>query len=116
MADWPSALPQALLAAGLSRRRQDAAVRFQPDLGVPITRRRGTAAPYEISGSLVLTAAQLATLDTFFEDTLKEGTLSFTWKDPVTGSGATLMFAGPYSADMQLPGVWRVSLQLLQLP
>lgn len=115
MPTWPSGLPQGLLL-GLTRQRQDAAVRFQPDLGAPITRRRGTAAPFALTGDLVLTADQFRALDAFFKDDLVEGTLSFTWKDPATGSSATLVFQGPYGATLMTPDTWRVSLALLILP
>ena len=80
---WPSTLPQAPLAASLSMKRQDATVRFQPDVGDPIVRNRYTAKARTYTFNMIFSAAQLATFDTFFDTTLANGSLKFDWLDPV---------------------------------
>ncbi len=116
MPTWPASLPQSLKVEGLSRQRQDGAIRFQPDAGVPITRRRGTGVTINIGGILVLSSAQLQTLDTFYNTTLVEGVASFTWVDPVDNSSAVMVFQGPFSVVAMSPGHWRIALQLQILP
>lgn len=91
---WPSTLPQRI-QLGVSRKRQSAKVRSQMDGGPPKQRARFTAATRTYDGAMItVTGAQLATFDSFYEDDLGFGALSFTWVDPDTNESATLRFAG----------------------
>ncbi len=82
--DWPSSLPQTLRLDGLKTKDQEATVRTDMDTGPAKVRLRFTAASEDVSGSLLLTADELAILQTFFRTTVKRGTLRFNMIHPVT--------------------------------
>lgn len=94
MAYWPVTLPQKPLAGSLSFQDQDNVLRGPADVGEPTRRRRYTAASRMLSFSVVLNAAQLAILDTFYHTTLG-GVDRFTWADPVSGTEKEFAFAAP---------------------
>ncbi|MDP2322576.1 MAG: hypothetical protein Q8N51_00920 [Gammaproteobacteria bacterium] len=80
MADlWPGTLPQILEESGYSEAPRSNVISSQPDAGPDIARRRSTAAPVDITGSMLLTAAQYATLRAFYES---HQALRFQWVDP----------------------------------
>jgi hypothetical protein len=115
---WPSTLPQDMLNQGFSMTPRDNAIRFSPEIGPPMDRRRGNSAPIDIQGSILCTTDQWSTLLTFYRDTLKETDL-FTWKDPITGLAATFKFNGPPSINEVTQGsnpMVSVSLPLMILP
>jgi hypothetical protein len=62
------------------------------DTGPAKQRARFTAVTKYYEGSIILTQAQLATFNTFYETTLGHGTVEFTWIDPFLGTSATLRF------------------------
>lgn len=87
MTAWPASLPQTPLAEDWSGGPQRNKVTFKPEIGATIDRRRGSAAGYTFSGTFApLTDAQLTAFLTFFHTTLVDGTLPFTWADPVNGT------------------------------
>ena len=127
---WPSTLP--FFLANLEESSGDGAVRFQPDAGPALVRRRYSAVTTQFAGSMILRgSAQKAALDTFFHATLSEGVFSFHFPDPnvgfETGSATStddplFRFLGPPSYT-HLAGdgtgrtsAYRVSLSLEKLP
>lgn len=73
---------------------QDQLASFAPDIGPPITRRRTTARVEQWNLSILLeSVAQLATFETWFNDTLKGGSLPFTWRRPSDNTLRRFMFA-----------------------
>lgn len=115
---WPATLPQDLLVSGFSMSPRDNAIRFSPELGPPMDRRRGTSAPIDVQGEILLTGAQWTILFNFYRDTLKETDI-FTWKDPITGLAATMKFNGPPAIKEVMTGTdpsVSVSLPLMILP
>ena len=81
---WPSTLP--FFLTDLEEVPGDGAVRFQPDAGPSIVRRRYSSTTTTFSGALILREnAQKHALDTFFHATLLEGVKSFHFPDPNTG-------------------------------
>lgn len=123
MADavWPPSLPSPKVD-DLTESAVELGLRTSMDAGLPKMRRRFTAAPRPISCSLVLTRAQVATLDTFFVDTLEGGTGTFDWIDHRTGDDAVYRFtARPQyrpRAPRQAVGteIWRATLELEIIP
>ena len=90
---WPASLPQRFLQdPGTSENPPDVVVETQMDAGPPKARRRFTAGFRLVGGSLALTHAQRATLDTFYMDTLEGGALTFDWIHPITSAPATFRF------------------------
>jgi len=123
MATWPASLPQTLLLEGLSRTRQPGRIRSQTDTGPAKQRARFTATAKSFDGVQVnMTGAQLTTFYTFYETTLGQGAVGFTWIDPITDASATLRFKGEPSETMLVPDatpdarLYRVMLPLEIMP
>jgi hypothetical protein len=87
---WPGTLPQELQVNGFSESIADGLIETQPDIGPPMTRRRTSAAVRPISGQMIVTKAQLATLRTFVNTTLAGGSLPFTFP-AITEAGTWLV-------------------------
>lgn len=97
MADvWPISLPQVFEEGGWSRTQIDNTIATENDAGPDTARPRSTAAPAIVTGSMMLTAAQYSTLDTFF---LTHQAARFQWANPA-GSTRYYRFKQPpkYSA------------------
>ena len=116
-ASWPGSLPQKPLL-GFTEQRQRNLAMFSPDVGPPKMRRRSTAVPVNSSITLKLTDTQLATFDLFFEVTLADGTLPFTWPHPRTGINYSWIFSPQDAPQKQAltKNVTQVTFKLLQLP
>ena len=112
MAAWPSTLPQQLRLDGMQEQTVDVLLRSPMDAGPPKVRPLYRSAPVDIVGDMVMTTAQVATLETFFETTLNLGADSFDWTHPRTRAAATFMFAARPGYAAVGAGYWRVSLQL----
>lgn len=117
MNSWPSTLPQRMLVNGYQTGLGDGRLRSSTDAGVAKLRRRFSAVPRPLSGSIMATAEQLETFKTFVEDTLKGGVLPFTF--PAQGEDGTWTCqigqnAPTWSASG--PDVWTISLDLVILP
>ena len=81
---WPSELPEFL--TNLRETPGDGAVRFQPDAGPELVRRRYSAVSTVFTGSLLLRSnTEKHLLDTFFHATLSEGVKRFHFPDPNAG-------------------------------
>lgn len=110
---WPAApFPQKLLVEGYQEQTPNIVVRTKMDAGPPKVRKRFTAGIRPITGSLDLTAAQVATLDTFVMTTLKGGVETFDWTHPRTGAAASFKIVPPVTYTAMEPDVWRASLSL----
>lgn len=110
---WPSTLPNP--EWGLTKEPTDNSIRSQVEAGVAKMRRRYTKPAETINATVMLTDAQMPTLDTFVKTTLKD-VLPFDWTDFVAGGTVTYRF-------LKRPTYKRVSynnvqatLQLEQLP
>lgn len=115
---WPATVPQCPILNGLSEQRQPNIVSFQPDVGPPKARRRSTAVATLTNVIFRMTNDELDAFNTFYEDTLKDGSLPFTWDHPRTKDSYTWMFATdePPSIDRMTPKTSRVTCKLLRLP
>lgn len=116
MATWPSELPQEFEEDGYSEVQMENTIRTNVTFGAPKVRRRFTAVATEISGTLIMTAAQLLTFDTFFSTTLADGSLSFTWAHPRTGVSASFRFKEPPSKNSSGMGYYKLSCKMEKLP
>lgn len=79
MPTWPTSLPQSLNIDGYVEGQESNVVRTSMDVGPDFVRRRYTALKRMAAGSMILTDAQYTTLLTFFNTTLRGGSLAFDW-------------------------------------
>jgi len=96
---WPSDLPAMFRNEGLSETLGDPAIESENDTGPANKRRRSTAAPDDLSGSLLLSREQTLSLDTFFKTTTKGGVLPFLWTHPRTLTTKRFRFASAPKHD-----------------
>lgn len=112
MATWPATLPQRPLREGFQEQTVDILLRSPMDAGPPKTRPRYRSAPRDFALPMVLTTAQRATLETFYETTLNFGVDPFDWVHPVEETSAELMFIARPGYTSVAGGFWRTLLQL----
>src|SRR5262245_48642723 len=89
---WPTTLPCSPMFP-FSEQRQRNIRAFNPEVGPPKMALRSTAASVKFACVFKFTKAQLAIFKTFYETTLADGTLPFTWKNPIDGVTYNWMFA-----------------------
>lgn len=112
---WPGSLPGAI-ADGYQEVFPDNVIRTQMETGYPKTRKRSTAAPYQLRLLFNMTKAQVATLYTFFSSTINDGVDSFTMTHPRTGASETFRMLNPPDISIADGINYRVLIQLEQLP
>lgn len=114
---WPSNIPQCP-TLGMTEQRQPNIAGFSPDVGPPKMRRRSTAVVTVTAVTYRMNVAQLASFNTFYQTTLADGTLPFTWKHPVDQLTYTWMFDSKQAPtfDRVTPSTFRVTFNLLRLP
>jgi hypothetical protein len=113
---WPATLPTAFPRGDLSTGLGDGRLRSQTDAGVAKLRRRFSYVPYPLSGSMVMTLAQLATFRSFVETDLQGGILPFEFPAQ-DGTGTWVVQFGDKLPTWSPMGVlWKVSLDLVILP
>lgn len=112
---WPSGLPNELLQRGYNQTEPDTVLRSSMDVGPDKIRRRCTATPSDLKGTLLLTETQLGTLRTFYTDTLISGSLRFEARDPVTLVLKEFRFTSPPTWSMN-KGYFEVQFSLEILP
>lgn len=95
MAVWPATLPKFNLDT--QETRQDGVIRTPMDAGPAKSRRRFSAVSRYLSTDLILTGEQRATFDTFFDETLADGSLTFDMEDPKDGAIVQMRFTAPPS-------------------
>jgi len=114
---WPTELPQQLFVNGYSQSFAETTIKSDMDAGPAKVRRRFTAGIEPISGKMVMTAAQLTMLETFYNTTLLGGSLRFSWtKPPAHTAACEMRFTESPSWTAVEPEVYEVSLSLEILP
>ena len=109
---WPSELPQNILAQGYKGGLPNNLLRQPMGVGPAKVRRRGTVAVEPVNGNILVTSAGLAILITFYETTLLDGSLRFSWVQPEDGTTAVEMrFTEPPSWSW-VDGYFEVALSL----
>lgn len=121
MAIWPGTLPQ-YFEVGVQDTRQQGFLRSQTDTGPYKQRKRFTATSRFLTGTMLFTGTQRATLETFYKTTLSEGADEFDFIDPSDFSTISVRFTAPlvFSAvsggGTAGTGQWRAQLALEVLP
>lgn len=116
---WPSDLPQTLLIDGNSFGTPDGRLRSQTDTGPAKVRPRSSAMVQPVAGTMLMTSAQLAILETFTGPSGDSagGSLPFTFPAPYGGGDWLVRFADSLPGKQNLGGdTWQVSLQFEKLP
>ncbi|MEZ0260292.1 MAG: hypothetical protein ACAH80_04740 [Alphaproteobacteria bacterium] len=116
MAAWPETLPQSPLIDGFRETPANTALRTEMDTGPAKLRQRTTAATATLSLTFIISTVQLATLDSFYADTLQGGTLSFDFTHPVTGETVNCRFRQPPARAALAGGYFRTGIELEVLP
>lgn len=115
MAVWPASLPQRALLADFAEAADTNVIRSDMEFGPGKVRRRYTAEVKVYQVGLMLTTAQVATLETFYDSTL--GAVDpFDWLDQRTLTAAVYRFRSRPEYRPVGGGWWRTSLALEKLP
>ena len=115
---WPSDLPPRFLPRSFSRQLKELSAVTQPEVGRVRVRGRSTAKIYVISGNILLSSAEVVlTLEDFYFTTLKLGSLTFNWVDPLDPDTALEMsFTEPPRSAPQGPVAYVARLRLEGYP
>ena len=113
---WPSNLPAPAASAADYSPLFDNILKSQMEVGQK-RRRLSTYCPDVFKSSVILDAAQVATLKAFYGVTL-QSILPFDWTDWRTGEPCTYAFqsAPTYSLFPGTTDVWTASLELVTVP
>lgn len=109
---WPTGVSFRFLLEGLTSKKEDNRLKFQPDAGPPLNRRNSSSRVDKVSGSLIWSTAELDDADEFYTVDLKNGTLPFEARNPITGSRWVMQFITPFVATPISRGRWQVSMEL----
>lgn len=112
---WPDTLKGGL-GYGLPFSPVDVRAQFEPDLGEPISRPRTTGAPFIAQPTFTLQDDEIGVFEDFYADDLKQGSLSFAYRDVITGNVRLWKFMGVYSRQYLTKRVATVSASIMQLP
>ena len=115
---FPSTIPQSPIYGGFTEQRQRNVTSFAPEVGSPKIRRRSTAVCVPCIAIFEFSDAQLAVFNTFYETTLLDGTLPFTWVHPRTADTFIWMFSVEEAPQTEATGsnLNRVTCKIIRLP
>lgn len=115
---WPAGLPQKFLQRGYSEAAPDNLIVDQFETGPAGRRPRSSAAPYQVSGVMMMTIAQWEALLDFCEATLFQRSLAFGFPAHGVSEAAEWLvrFTAAPARSPATPEVFEVSLQLEVLP
>lgn len=114
MPTWPAAFCP--LAGSLQESPPNNTIRTSMDRGPDKVRRRTTANIRPLAFRVLLTKAQVETLDAFFLDDTFSGADSFTFVHPRTGDTVDARFVSPPSYTHKSAGFYEASISLEILP
>lgn len=113
---WPAGLPCQPEVGSWQETFQSDVVRFQPEAGPPILRRRSTVQTFTASASFVFTREQYAIFRAWYRGDLSGGALRFSYDHPVTGEAMEWTFEGEPQMSAITNRKVRVQVQLRGLP
>lgn len=116
MPTWPPTLPAAPLAEGFRETMPALTVRTEMEAGPAKVRRRTTAGVGRISIAYLLSAAQVATLESFVKHDLAGGALAFNFTHPRHGATVRCRFARLPEHAAVNPEFFKSSFELEILP
>lgn len=115
MAMWPATLPAPSINS-FQETPPDNLIRSNMDKGPAKVRRRTTANVRPIQFTLMLTEAQVAILDTFFNTTVFGGAEEFDYTHPRTGDAVSARFVSPPQYMEKEGVVYGASISLEIMP
>lgn len=92
---WPATLPQRPLLEGTSGTYQSGVIRTETGVGPAKTRLRYTAVSTRYRVRYILSSSQMATFDTFYKTTSRDGSEIIDYPDPLTGSTVSARIVEP---------------------
>ena len=114
--DWPESLPCQPEQGTWQETLQSDVVRFQPEAGPPLMRRRGTVQTALSSCTFVFTKAQAIIFRAWYRNDLKGGSLRFSLDHPVLGVPAEWTFEGEPQMSAMTNRKVRVAMQWREMP
>lgn len=115
MPTWPATLPRPG-PNNYSEAPQSGLLRSDMEMGPPKVRRRFTATATHLDIRVVMTAAQLSTLESFYTTDCLIGSLPFDYTHPRTNAAVKARFIQPYQFSALGRGYWSVAIPLEVLP
>ena len=115
MATWPGTLPSPI-SDGYQEIMASNAIRTKMDVGLAKVRKRSTAAPVQFQLAYNMTAAQVTTLETFWETTINSGVDQFTMANPRTTANETFRMTEPPQITISSGLNYRVIISMERLP
>lgn len=115
MATWPATLPSYKINT-FKESAPENTIRSSVGIGPDKVRRRTTSNVRSITFQMIMTAAQTATLDTFYNTTTNGGADSFTYTHPRTGATETARFVQPPSYSDVFGSAYETTISLELLP
>jgi hypothetical protein len=115
MPAWPSEFPAALVD-GFRETVPDNTLRSDMDQGPAKVRQRFTAAVRRLTVSYLLSKAQVASLETFYNQILSGGSLRFDYIHPRSGASVSCRFRQPPVYNGMNGKYFRVNVELEVLP
>jgi hypothetical protein len=116
MPNWPFTLPQAPIAEGYQESPGETVIRTPMDIGPAKQRRCYTVGIPQLTVTWELEGSEVDTFQTFFENTLEGGALSFEMPHPRTGGSISVRFVKPPAWRSVLGTGWQVQTVLEVLP
>ena len=114
---WPSGLPQNVEVSGYQGKLPKGFIETEMEAGPPRRDRKSRGGEAETIGCVIWIAdTDKATLDSFYNTTLKDGTLKFDWVHPIGQAAATMEFIDPPSHTLRSGKLLRYRFNLRVLP
>lgn len=96
VAYWPSSVNQRAFIGSYQETPNHNTVSFAPEVGPPMMRRRTSLSTKKLTFDSILSTAECATLESFWRNTLKDGTLPFARVNPRSGITHVYNFSEPF--------------------
>lgn len=104
---YPSTLPEFVLQEGYAEKLMPQTIETSMETGgSPKIRRRFTKKVKQFSVTILLTQAQFATFEDWWDTTLAGGSLPFEWVHPLTREITTFRFRNPPPSFTNQAGVY----------
>jgi hypothetical protein len=114
-ASWPTTIPQYMLISSYSEEAPNNLISSSVSVGPAKVRRRTTAGVGKISGSFLMSSAEVALFEAFVSSDIQDGALAFTFPNQ-RGSGTKLVRLIPSYSIAPSGANWNISVQLEVLP
>jgi len=113
---WPSTIPDKPLVDAYNETPPRDVVKSPMDVGPAKMRRRTTSGVRKFSVTMMMTDAEVADLDTFYETTTRNGVLRFDLENPRTGTTVEMRFMEAPKYKLVSEDDYEVSMKLEALP